>query len=162
MLKFVSYNVVFQEVPDEVTLAINISGCPNHCKGCHSPYLMEDIGEMLSCEVLAELLMKYKKSITCVCFMGGDSDPVAVDKFAAFVRRGTSNQVKTAWYSGRSHFPENCTLENFNYIKLGPYIERLGGLDSPNTNQRFFKIEKDSIIDYSYRFTKKEIVFSFG
>lgn len=162
MLKFVSYNVVFQEVPDEVTLAINISGCPNCCKGCHSPYLQEDIGEILNSDVLTELLMKYKNSITCVCFMGGDSDPMTVNKLANIVRRVTHNRVKTAWYSGRSHFPENCTLEHFNYIKLGPYIERLGGLDSPQTNQRFFKIENDSIVDCTCRFTKKEFAFSFG
>jgi anaerobic ribonucleoside-triphosphate reductase activating protein len=160
MLKFVSYDIVFQEVPDEVTLAINISGCPNHCKGCHSPYLMEDIGERLSCEVLAGLLMKYKESITCVCFMGGDSAPVAVDEFAAFVKRFTSNKVKTAWYSGSNHFPENCTLENFNYIKLGPYIERLGGLDSPNTNQHFFKIDNNNFVDCTSLSFQREHAFA--
>ena len=30
MLKYANYDIVFQEVPDEVTLAINISNCPNH------------------------------------------------------------------------------------------------------------------------------------
>lgn len=29
-------------------------------------------------------------------------------------------------------------------IKLGPYIEELGGLDNPKTNQRLYKIVKDS------------------
>lgn len=35
-------------------------------------------------------------------------------------------------------------IENFlsvlDYIKLGPYKKDLGGLDNPNTNQRFYKI----------------------
>ena len=44
MLKYVNSSVVFQEIPDEVTLAINISNCPCHCPGCHSKYLWEDIG----------------------------------------------------------------------------------------------------------------------
>ena len=35
MLKYVNTGIVFQEIPDEVTLAINISGCPCHCPGCH-------------------------------------------------------------------------------------------------------------------------------
>lgn len=47
MLKYVDARVVFQEIPDEITLAINISNCPCHCKGCHSQYLAEDIGKPL-------------------------------------------------------------------------------------------------------------------
>ena len=35
-IKYVIDEVVFREFPDEVTLALNISGCPNHCPGCHS------------------------------------------------------------------------------------------------------------------------------
>ena len=30
-----------------------------------------------------------------------------------------------------------------NYIKLGPYIEALGGLKSPDTNQRLFKVSEE-------------------
>ena len=41
MLKYVDTKVVFAEVPDEVTLAINISNCPCHCDGCHSEYLAD-------------------------------------------------------------------------------------------------------------------------
>ena len=36
MLKYVNHDIVFQEFPDEVTLAINLSCCPNGCTGCHS------------------------------------------------------------------------------------------------------------------------------
>ena len=39
MLKYVNCGIVFQEIPDEVTLSINISNCPCHCPGCHSNYL---------------------------------------------------------------------------------------------------------------------------
>ena len=47
MLKYVNTGVVFQEIPDEVTLAINISNCPCRCPGCHSHYLWEDIGTLM-------------------------------------------------------------------------------------------------------------------
>ena len=47
MLKYVDTKVTFSEVPDEISLCISISNCPNHCKGCHSPYLAEDIGKPL-------------------------------------------------------------------------------------------------------------------
>ena len=47
MLKYLTYDIVFQEFPDEVTLAVNLSLCPNKCPGCHSSILMGDIGELL-------------------------------------------------------------------------------------------------------------------
>lgn len=86
MLRYADYDIVFQEIPDEVTLAINLSNCPNHCKGCHSAYLMEDIGEPLTEESLSTLLGKYGKAITCVCFMGGDASPAEVEQLAAFTQ----------------------------------------------------------------------------
>ena len=45
MLKYVDYDIAFQEIPDEVTLAINLSNCP-HRAGCHSPHC-DDIGKNL-------------------------------------------------------------------------------------------------------------------
>ena len=59
MLKCCSYDVVCQEIPDEITLAVNISGCPNRCPGCHSPWLWEDEGEALTEELLSALMDRY-------------------------------------------------------------------------------------------------------
>ena len=50
MVKYVDTLVTFAEFPNEISLCINISGCPNHCPGCHSPYLAQDIGEVLNKE----------------------------------------------------------------------------------------------------------------
>ena len=63
MLKYADYDVVFQELPNEVTLAINISNCPNRCVGCHSAYLMDDVGNPLTEQALEDLLHKYGKTI---------------------------------------------------------------------------------------------------
>ena len=73
MLKFISYDIVGQEVPDEVTLAINITNCKIHCQGCHSPWLWEDKGFILDGKAIDKLMKTYGKDITCLCFMGGDS-----------------------------------------------------------------------------------------
>ena len=154
MLRFVNYDIVFQEIPGEVTLAINISNCPNRCKGCHSPYLMENKGEVLDENLLTGLLEKYGNAITCVCFMGGDSAPQEVEKLSDFLRKKTDYQIKTGWYSGKSTLPKNCSLAHFNYIKLGPYIELLGGLSSASTNQRFYRIENKNMIDMTSCFYK--------
>lgn len=156
MLKFVNYNVVFQEVPNETTLAINLSRCPNRCVGCHSSDLQKDIGEILDEQVILELLQKYQHSITCICFMGGDNNPSMVEQLSAFISRITLHQIKTAWYSGRSKLPENISINHFNYIKLGPYIEKLGALNSSTSNQRFYEIVNSKMINRTYLFTKKE------
>ena len=152
MLRFVNYNIVFQEVPEEVTLAINLSNCPNRCKSCHSPHLQEDIGEQLDNNVLAVLLEKYGDAITCICFMGGDISPKEVEQCAVFVRDRTNGRIKTAWYSGKNCFPQECSLHHFDYVKLGAYKEQLGGLRSTTTNQRFYRIENGEMIDITEHF----------
>ena len=84
-MKYVDAKVVFQEIPDEITLAISISGCTIHCAGCHSKYLWDDIGELLTIDSLKQLIEK-NSGITCVCFMGGDSSPLLIAKFAYFIK----------------------------------------------------------------------------
>ena len=147
-MKFVSYDIVFQEIPDEVTLALNLSGCPNRCRACHSPHLQQDMGEELTESVLADLLRLYGNAVSCVCFMGGDGSPEQVLQLAKFVKRF---HKKTAWYSGASKLYENAQ-GCFDYIKLGSYIETLGGLKSPVTNQRFYRIENAAMIDITNKF----------
>ena len=155
MLKVASYDVVFQEIPGEVTLALNLSNCPCHCPGCHSPHLAEDIGEPLDKELLEGLISRYAGLITCVCFMGGDADPAEVARLAHYIKSQITNDkspLKVAWYSGRPGDPNDqeglerlgylghlAPLEHLDFVKFGPYIEELGGLKSPKTNQRLYK-----------------------
>lgn len=148
-MKFASYDIVFQEVPDEVSLALNITGCPLRCKGCHSPHLWEDIGEVLDEQAIDSLIATYSGDITCVALMGGDADPKTVERLIRFVKlRG----LKTAWYSGRQTLPEGFEVSLLDYLKLGPYVEALGGLKSKTTNQRLYRVESDgSLKDITYR-----------
>ena len=76
-MKYVDTKIVFQELPNEITLAINISGCPCACIGCHSSYLSQDIGESLTKEALQQLIRK-NKGITAILFMGGDANPAYI------------------------------------------------------------------------------------
>ena len=138
MLKYANYDVVFQEVPDEVTLAINISNCPNQCPGCHSKYLWENIGKNLDINELNRLVSQYETGITCVCFMGGDAAPQEVAYLARQLKSRHDN-LKMAWYSGKNELPQNISFDHFDYIKLGRYVAELGPLDSVTTNQRMMK-----------------------
>lgn len=152
MLKYVDTLVSFQEVPDEISLCINISNCPCHCQECHSSYLAEDIGEPLEYFTLDKLI-KANKGISCVCFMGGDSEPEWIATLAFKVRRNFP-KLKIAWYSGRQYIPDNFPIKYFDYIKIGPYIPKLGGLDNVNTNQIMYKIENGRLIDITSKFWK--------
>lgn len=162
MLKYVDAKVVFAEVPDEVTLAINISNCPCNCKGCHSSYLAEDIGEPLNKASLKELI-ENNEGISCVSFMGGDSDTSHITALASWVK--THTNLKVAWYSGRQELASMVAgqLQWFDFIKLGPYIEELGPLNSKTSNQKFYEVlhivnrsgkRAHYLIDITYKFRK--------
>ncbi len=144
MLKCYSYDIVCQEIPDEVTLALNISNCPIHCKGCHSPWLWEDKGEAVTDSFLTDLVGTYLPAVTCVCFMGGDGEPDEVRRLSLLLRERFSD-LKTAWYSGRSALPDGYDATWLDYLKLGPYIQHLGGLTSPTTNQRLYHIDNGKL-----------------
>lgn len=157
MLKYVDTKVVLAEIPDEITLAVNISGCPCNCKGCHSSYLAEDIGTNLN-EGELEKLIKKNKGITCISFMGGDANPFLLDCFAKHIKM-QHYLIRTAWYSGRQELSDRIHLKWWDYIKLGPYIEEFGPLNSKTTNQRMYKVVKQNcnygLIDITNRFWKE-------
>ena len=47
-------SVVMEEIPDKVTLAVDISNCTGLCEGCHSPFLRTDIGLELTLKGLSQ------------------------------------------------------------------------------------------------------------
>ncbi len=140
-LKYAGYDIVFQEVPDEISLAINVTNCPHHCAGCHSEYLALDFGNYISNDI-ESMLDKHKDLITCVCFMGGDQNIIDLIDLLRYVK---SKNLKTCVYSGADDvhiFDEVFNL--LDYLKIGHYDSSLGGLSSKNTNQKFYKIEHDN------------------
>ncbi len=156
MVKFYNFDIVFAEVPDQTTIAVNISECPNRCPGCHSPHLMQSVGEPLDEDAVVALLDRYGSGITCFCFMGGDARPREIAALAGVVRR-LRPQMLTAWYSGRDALPEGVDPCAFDYIKLGAYVESLGGLSSPTTNQRMYRVAADGTMeDITHRFRQEQ------
>ena len=153
-MKYTDIQIGFQEFPDEISLLINISNCPFHCPGCHSPELWEDIGTELTKKELSNLI-KSNKGITCIGFMGGSKDTYNLLNLSIYIRSRFPN-IKIGWYTGQSEIPEIISenLMYFDYIKVGPYIEEKGGLDNPNTNQRFYCVKDRKLVDWTYKFWK--------
>ena len=139
MLKYVDSKVTFTEIPDEITLCINISNCPCHCEECHSSYLAEDIGKSLNLEALTNLI-DSNNGISCVCIMGGDANPSEVDDIAQDIKEYYP-ELKVGWYSGRQELSKDINLENFDYVKLGPYMKDRGPINCKTTNQVLLEIE---------------------
>ena len=154
MLKFTDTMVVFSEIPDHITLAINISNCQNRCPNCHSKELCGDIGEILNEDVLSSLIEK-NKGINNVCVMGEGKDWNEVIKLAQSTRKKYSN-LKIAIYSGRDKV-EKIFFTTFDFVKVGRYDEKYGPLNKETTNQRLYEINGDIINDITYKFWKKAL-----
>ena len=151
MLKYTNTDIVFQELPDEVTLAVNLSGCPCRCPGCHSQQLWGDVGCELTTDEVDNIIESQGNNITAVSFMGGDAAPREVNTLAAHIRRRFP-KLHTAWWSGRTLLSSNIEINNFDYIKLGPYLPHLGPLKSRRTNQRLYHISQGHLQDITSHF----------
>ena len=155
MVRYHNFDVVFAEIPDETTLAINITGCPNRCPGCHSPHLQRDEGRPLDDAELRALLSRYGESVTCVCFMGGDASPHEIARLARLVRQEQA-ALRTAWYSGRADLPGGLDAAAFDHGKLGPWVERPGPPAAPTAKPRPHRRARDGTLhDITERFRRR-------
>lgn len=139
MLKYYNWDIVCQEVPDEVSIAVAISGCTIHCFGCHSRHLWEDKGEILDTESLCGII-NNNGGATCLLLMGGEHDIDSLTELFMYAHR----RMKTAWYCGLDMIPKDKIgiLNYLDYVKTGHYDHELGGLDSRTTNQRMYQYNK--------------------
>ena len=152
MVKYTEIEVVFEEIPDKISLAIAISNCPFRCKGCHSEYLRDDVGTLLTVEELKKLIER-NKGVNCILFMGDGNDMEEICKLADFVKSNYS-MVSTAIYSGYDTILP-VYLKVFDYIKTGKYNENLGPISKKTTNQRLYRITNNTSTDITTLFWKE-------
>lgn len=143
-MKLVKYDVMFKEIPDEISLGLYFSKCPIRCKDCNQPELWKDEGYEFTFEHFKVLLeMKYK-NVSCILLMGGEA---SLGELSFLIRKikNTFPKLKIAWYTGLefSDIKDLDFLHNLNYIKVGPYIKEFGGLESRTTNQRLYKVTRE-------------------
>ena len=153
MIKYVETRVVMSEVPDQITLAINLSNCWFGCPGCHSPHLWGDTGNELTFYELDKLI-RANDGIDCVCFMGEGSKNIHdLNRLMLHVKENYPD-MKVAVFTGRDYIPDGINKEALDYIKIGHYDTKLGGLNKKTTNQRMFKIDHNTneYVDLTSRF----------
>lgn len=134
-------------MPDEISLALSISGCNLGCNGCHSSETWDKFyGSELTDNVLRNLLTKHKH-ISCVLIYDGLHD---VDRLIELLAIVKSFNLKTAMYTGLEHL-EPDVLAMLDYYKLGKYNKNLGGLSSPITNQKLYKSINNKTLFYDFK-----------
>ncbi|MDX1705920.1 anaerobic ribonucleoside-triphosphate reductase activating protein [Pseudidiomarina sp.] len=143
-LRYSAEQVVFQEVPGQVSLAYTITGCPVGCKGCHSVDSWPvGSGQSLTPEYLASRLQQYRKLISCVLFLGGEWQPQALIELLKLSRE---HGLHTCLYTGYDDV-SLAIRQQLTFLKTGPWVEALGGLTSPTTNQRFVDLRNQQLLN---------------
>lgn len=148
-----NYSLAYESdkvIPGEKTLCIEINGCCFDCPDCDLKYLDNEIGIPLTPQVL-DLLIKGHRSVSAVCFLGGDTNPHEIDEIASYVRK-MHPDLKIGWYSGADELTIFTNTYNFDFIKLGRYIKRKGRLNSRSTNQKFYKVENGMMRNMTHQF----------
>lgn len=85
--------------------------------------------------------------------MGGDREPSEINRLAKFVKDNT--KLKVGWYSGSERLLNDIDRQLFDFIKIGPYIEKYGPLNKCTTNQRMYENIDGNLEDITYKFWKK-------
>lgn len=138
MIKFKDYYIVFEEIPDKITLAVNITNCQNRCVGCHSPELRENIGNELTIDEVDNMINE-NRGINCFLFMGEGNDKDGLILLMRYIKEKYPS-LSLALYSGREKV-EDEILRYLDFVKVGPYIPEYGPLNKETTNQRLYKLE---------------------
>lgn len=140
--------ICFQEVPDEVSLAFTMTGCPLACVGCHSrdtwdPYT----GQALTDSAFKVWLERYQRLITCVLFFGGEWHP---DALLAKLRIARQAALKTCLYTGMDRVPARLQSQ-LDYLKTGRWRTELGGLERATTNQKFVELGSGNLLNFRFQ-----------
>ncbi len=139
MLRYIAEQIVWQEVPGEVSLAYTFSGCQLGCKGCHSADSWDARqGQPLSTEHFARRLQDYQGLISCVLFLGGEwQEPELMPLLSLSKAAG----LKRCLYTGLELSDVSGALRReLTFIKTGRWLPERGGLQSPITNQQFIDL----------------------
>jgi anaerobic ribonucleoside-triphosphate reductase activating protein len=146
-MRYYQKDIVFQEVPGEISLCYFVCGCPLRCVGCHSPFTWnEKTGTELTMDDFVQTLERYRGALSCVLFMGGEWHE---SELAEYLHVARKMGLKTCLYTGL----EDASLllkRNLTYLKTGPWMESLGGLDSSKTNQRFIQLDTKECLNAAF------------
>ena len=124
-----------------------IAGCPLRCPGCHSADTWNARqGRALSPAYLQRRLGDYAGLLSCVLFFGGEWQTAAL---LDCLRTARAAGLKTCLYTGLEEAPV-ALLPELTFVKTGAWRRERGGLDCPDTNQRFIRTADGAVLNHLF------------
>jgi anaerobic ribonucleoside-triphosphate reductase activating protein len=148
-MRYSSIQIVFQEIPNEISLAIHVTGCRLRCLGCHSSDSWSSKkGTELNIDWLLKNIEKYRQHITCVLYLGGEWHTKELVAHLTFIK---SLNLKTALYTGLELSQVDSTIiDQLDYLKYGKYDADLGPLNSPRSNQKLINLKTNENLNHYF------------
>ena len=153
----VAYGITFAEVPNKCAVFLELGDCKRRCKGCHTPELCKPMTDedCMTVEKCVEIVDSFlDDGANAIVVLGGtDCHSFTLESLQGLLDK-LSEYAPLCLYSGSD---DTKTMLDFardsgcTYVKVGSYKEECGGLQQPTTNQRFYKLEYDQIIDFKER-----------
>lgn len=146
-MKYADISIVLQEVPGEISICFSITGCELKCNGCHSSYLWnKDSGMLLTEEIFTKTLNQYKNLASCILFMGGEWHE---KELINYLKLAKSLNFTTCLYTGEEEISTEI-LKELTWLKTGPWINKLGGLNRSTTNQKFIEVKTNKKLNHLF------------
>lgn len=134
--------ITFQEIPGQISFFIEIGNCIHHCPNCHSPHLQKHTRQVNLAYLLQTAKQSKKRGASAILLMGGTTNQIPLETLRHIIEQ-LSTILPVGIYSGDSVQSHSTSflkeLPALQWIKVGEYNEKLGGLSSPTTNQRFYQ-----------------------
>ena len=147
----VNTDITFNEIPDKMSYAIELGACAQHCVGCHSPELQDENVELTPLlNILEEAQDAIDAGANAIVVMGGTNNKHITDESLIYLLHKLSWIAPTGLYSGSEDEDRDKMIAvagGCTWLKTGPYVEALGGLESIHTNQCFYRITQTYRVD---------------
>lgn len=153
-MNYLTKQIVFREIPNEISLSYLITGCPLRCSGCHSADSWNPAaGGRLTMEHFLRDLKTYEGWITCVLFLGGEWYPKELQER---LQMAQNLGLKTALYTGLDQI-DSSIVAHLNFLKTGPYQKDRGGLDQARSNQKLVNVLTGEVLNSLFTLNKEEL-----
>jgi len=146
----VTTGVTLTELPDKISLFIEMGQCYNNCKGCHSDHLRCGVADKTSLQsIVYTVHNEIYKGANAVIIMGGTNNGgITETTLVALLKSVKETCCCVGLYSGLDKLEDHkMYIPYLDYLKIGSYKEDIGGLATKGTNQILYKITEGKLED---------------
>ena len=163
LVPIVSTGITLTEIPDRITCFIELGNCTQNCAGCHSPHLTaQQPFAFTSIEDMERMAERAAEGgANAIALMGGTTNGISDDDLITILTT-LSCILPVCLYSGSDdaeHDKYIAQKSGVTWLKTGSYHEERGGLSSPSTNQRFYKLTDRFVLDNKDNLVQRGTIF---